>query len=344
MKQRHTIQRKDGTIFGFTLVEILVVIAVLGTLLAGIVFTINPFRQISKAQNAVRQQNLQEIKKALDIYYHDKTCYPHGSESIFVNSLENGEEWREGNTIYMKEVPRDPATDEFFRYIADSTNQDCPQWYVLMGQLDNTSLGDVPEGSARCSLPVGNQCSPVDYDESWACVTAGNVTQNAACEQLSQVAIDPANVTPSPTQPVQSENATPTVTPGGGGTSPSPTASASPTLPMQGESFAVAMNTDPYFYTGTVTPFNTVAGGSQEIQIVARTGVLGQGIASVSATIKIGAQALNTYQFQLISGTVSNGTWRGTWNVPAHLNGALGVTLTAIRADGAQASTDLSLP
>lgn len=56
---------------GFTLIELLVVIAVIGALAAVILFAINPVENMRKSRDARRQQDLANIRKALDIAIAD---------------------------------------------------------------------------------------------------------------------------------------------------------------------------------------------------------------------------------------------------------------------------------
>lgn len=52
---------------GFTLIELLVVIAIVGVLAAVILFAINPLENMRKSRDATRQQDLANIRKAIDL-------------------------------------------------------------------------------------------------------------------------------------------------------------------------------------------------------------------------------------------------------------------------------------
>lgn len=62
---------------GFTLVELLVVISIIGVLSA--ILTANFMGMRERARDAQKIQNLNSIKNALRMYYNDNQSYPSGS-------------------------------------------------------------------------------------------------------------------------------------------------------------------------------------------------------------------------------------------------------------------------
>lgn len=102
---------------GFTLIELLVVIVILGALSSLILG--NFFTSLKKGRDARRKGDLEQIQRALEMYYEDKRLYPTqspGSGFIF-----NGEFTDSGN-VYMKKVPNDPTPGRDYKYVYDSTN------------------------------------------------------------------------------------------------------------------------------------------------------------------------------------------------------------------------------
>ena len=155
---------------GFTLVELMVVIAMLGILLGMAFAVLNPKHQLSKVDDARRRQDIKQIKTALDTYYTDHNCYP--------TTLPFGEAWVENNTTYMREVPQDLAcagnTNCYvYKYLGG-----CPQWNVVFTKQAITPT------TPQCSLTQLSACVPTDYDNSWACVVSGNV-DSAGCAHLA---------------------------------------------------------------------------------------------------------------------------------------------------------------
>ncbi len=78
---------------GFTLVEILIVMAILGILLSIIIP--NYSSSVKRAKEAVLKENLFIIRDAIDKFYLDKKKYPTDLEDLITNK-------------YLKEIPFDP--------------------------------------------------------------------------------------------------------------------------------------------------------------------------------------------------------------------------------------------
>ncbi len=140
---------------GFTLVELLVVMGVIGTLAAGLVVVINPAAMVGKARDAQRKSDFNQIQKALELYYDDYSEYPVNMDDLTTV----------GN--YMKTIPSDPVPTRFqYRYVQISGGQ----MYRLYAHLENASdpqacspTGDCPNASGvsnpKCGVGVAQTCN-----------------------------------------------------------------------------------------------------------------------------------------------------------------------------------------
>jgi general secretion pathway protein G len=88
--------RPKGNTSGFTLIELMVVMAVIATLLA--IAMPRYFSSLEKSREAVLHQDLSLLRETLDKYYGDKGKYPDTLDELVSNR-------------YLRSVPVDPITD-----------------------------------------------------------------------------------------------------------------------------------------------------------------------------------------------------------------------------------------
>lgn len=136
--------RKDG----FTLVELLIVITVIGILAGGLIVILNPIGQIQKANDAKRKSDLSQIQKVLEQYYNDKGKYPANTPAFQIDGVTWGGSW----TGYIPVVPKDPSASKNYVYIADPTQQS----YWLYANLDTKSDPQLCAGGSACPNAVAN--------------------------------------------------------------------------------------------------------------------------------------------------------------------------------------------
>ncbi len=107
---------------GFTLIELLVVIAIIGILSSIVLVSLNTAR--GKARQSKALADLQELQKALQVYWLDNNAYPlsnNGTNGLYVCS-----QWGTGSTdwipglapTYIPTLPRSP-----------NENTDCASQY-----------------------------------------------------------------------------------------------------------------------------------------------------------------------------------------------------------------------
>ena len=153
---------------GFTLIELMVVIAIIGILSSIIVAGLNGARE--GARDAERISDINNIALALALYYSDNGYYPC---TIYTNSCGALTPF---TPIYMSTVPTDPtATPAFYYYSAypliddpinDSTNCNSNRPQVF-------NLGAVVETNAQALNDDSTWGSSGDFDQTCS-VTGSN--------------------------------------------------------------------------------------------------------------------------------------------------------------------------
>jgi type II secretion system protein G len=122
---------------GFTLIELMIVISILGVLAA--LISGNFITSLKKGRDARRKADLEQIQRALEMFYEDKKSYPSSftitsssnyslCESGFVSSCQPSEK------IYMQKVPSDPVRGN--NYVYNSNGQSYQIYSCLENRLD----------------------------------------------------------------------------------------------------------------------------------------------------------------------------------------------------------------
>lgn len=126
---------------GFTLIEMLVVISIIGILAVLISANLNSAR--SRARDAERKSDLRNIETALRLYYNDEGAYPAASSSQIKactsysspTACSWGSAWAVGSVTYMSKLPIDPLSPAQ-SYIYENSGVDT---FTLTACLENTS-------------------------------------------------------------------------------------------------------------------------------------------------------------------------------------------------------------
>jgi len=113
----------------FTLIELLIVIIILGVLAA--LITGNFFTSLKKGRDAKRKADLEQITRALEMYYEDKRTYPTFALP-FGGKLCETASCLVAEKVYMQKLPDDPVSGKDYQYLSsDGTN------YKLFACLEN---------------------------------------------------------------------------------------------------------------------------------------------------------------------------------------------------------------
>jgi general secretion pathway protein G len=104
--------RRDGTaglaarMQGFTLIEIMVVVVILGILAA--LIAPNVINRIDDAQSAKVRQDIRAIESALKLYRLDNFRYPTSDQGLQALVTPPADSRKSGAGSYLDRVPRDP--------------------------------------------------------------------------------------------------------------------------------------------------------------------------------------------------------------------------------------------
>ena len=124
---------------GFTLIELLVVIAIIGILSTLAIVALGSARQ--KARDSKRVSDINQISKALEMYYGDANAYP--------TLITTGQALSYGGTTYLSAVPTNPSP---------KNDVNCPNADYVYAPSSSTAVGYTLNfclGSATGSLSSG---------------------------------------------------------------------------------------------------------------------------------------------------------------------------------------------
>jgi len=127
---------------GFTLMEVLVVVAIIALLASVIMSSLNTAR--SKSRDSRRVADIKQLQLALSLYYNDKDTYP--AESTIATDL---------SPSYISVFPKDPQTNAVYNYTTSSGT------YVLGTLLENS--GSMPSDDLDSTSISGVACAGLNY-------------------------------------------------------------------------------------------------------------------------------------------------------------------------------------
>lgn len=118
---------------GFTLIEMLVVMAALAVLLA--IVAPRYAGHVDQARETVLRQNLRGLRDVLDKFYGDRGRYPSELQELVQEN-------------YLRELPLDPLTERSDTWIAMPPREGLPG---VVGDVRSGARGKAPDGSPYAS-------------------------------------------------------------------------------------------------------------------------------------------------------------------------------------------------
>lgn len=142
---------------GFTIIELIIVIALIAIFTAGALTILNPLEQLKKGNDARRKSDLSQIQKAMEAFYNDTGRYPTATINYKIQDL-NGNEinWGSSWPPYMNLLPADPGKTNYIYYSGNG------QSYYLYASLERgVNDPDACQGGqcpSKGGLNMGSAC------------------------------------------------------------------------------------------------------------------------------------------------------------------------------------------
>lgn len=142
---------------GFTLVELLVVISIIGVLAALLLVNLSNVRE--RGRDSARKSDLAQMRTALRLYYNDFQTYPAAQNGLIVGCGAGGDvacAWGEPfgvtGSSYMT-LPADPVETQSYTY----AQTDGGNGFRVSAQLENLSDPQAVESQTRCGVAAGSE-------------------------------------------------------------------------------------------------------------------------------------------------------------------------------------------
>lgn len=141
---------------GFTLIELIIVAAIIALVATATMAVLNPFTQFQKARDARIKSDLAQIQKSLESYYQDKGGYPSSTAAYKILdgvTINWGSSWQP----YMNVLPKDATSGHTYVYYSLGG-----QSYYIYANL-NRGAADLQacNKGAACTSLSGNGISSV---------------------------------------------------------------------------------------------------------------------------------------------------------------------------------------
>lgn len=167
---------------GFTLMEMLIVISIIGVAFTSMMAWFNPKRQIDKAFDNRRKTDLSKLKTFMEDWHNDKNCYPRPDQICYSNSANNnlcnicGKADGSPKLSANFRLPCDPGHPSK-TYLYDVDNTTCPQTYRIYTKLQINGWRQDPEGKLMGCFVGGCGPAAIGYGYDFG-ISSGNAGLN----------------------------------------------------------------------------------------------------------------------------------------------------------------------
>mgnify|MGYP005856828979 CR=1 FL=1 len=156
---------------GFTLLESLIIIALLALILTAALVLFKPKKQIEKTWDGKRKNELGQLKKVLEDWYNDKNCYPKPqdicydspqaiSDGTYSCHICGNESSSPSFSPYLSKLPCDPQQPTK-RFLYQIDNLNCPSYYRIYTRLSFHQDPAVKEVGCQ------NFCGPANEPQAY---------------------------------------------------------------------------------------------------------------------------------------------------------------------------------
>lgn len=132
---------------GFTLIEVLIVVAIVGILASVVLVGLGPVQK--RGRDARRISDLRQAQTGLELYYNKNGSYPASSDwATLTNTLKSA-------GIGVSNIPKDPSAGKTYMYVSNGSS------YVVGATLEdgsnpilNEDIDSNPISGFSCGDPV----------------------------------------------------------------------------------------------------------------------------------------------------------------------------------------------
>ena len=151
---------------GFTLMEIIIVVAFIALIAVAVFVLLNPLKQIKKSWDGKRKTELDQLRKVLENWYNDKNCYPKPAQicydspkntprGTYICHICGQESTSPSFSPYLLKLPCDPEHPTK-KYLYQVENLNCPTWYKIYATLDTNSDPAIAEVGCSQGCGIGD--------------------------------------------------------------------------------------------------------------------------------------------------------------------------------------------